>query len=68
MLKDQVLMSNGQLWGYMFDYPARRVKLYTIAEGEEYTDQALEVDYRLEDWPFFLQGCISRTESYHKGV
>jgi hypothetical protein len=38
VLKDQVLMSNGQLWGYLFDYPACRVKLYTVAEGEEYTD------------------------------
>ena len=55
VLKDQVLMSNGQLWGYLFDYPACRVKLYTVAEGEEYTDQTLEVDYRLEDWQVFLK-------------
>lgn len=52
-LKDQVLMSNGELWGYLFDYPACRVKLYTVAEGEEYTDQTLGVDYRLEDWHVF---------------
>ena len=49
VLKDQVLMSHGQHRGYQFDYPACRVNLYTVAEGEEYTDQTLGVDYRLED-------------------
>ena len=52
-LKDQVMMSNGQQWGDQIDYLACRVKLYTVAKGEEYTDQTLGVDYRLEDWPFF---------------
>lgn len=52
-LKDQVMMSNGQHWGYQFDYPARRVKLYTVAEGGEYTDQTLGVDYGVEDWAVF---------------
>jgi hypothetical protein len=31
-LKDQVMMSNGQQWGYQFDYLACRVKLYTVAK------------------------------------
>lgn len=52
-LKDQVMMSNGQQWGYLFYYPACRVKLYTVPEGEENTDQTLGVDYGLEDWQVF---------------
>ena len=52
-LKDQVLMSNGQLWRYMFNYPACKVKLYTLGEGDEYTDQTLGVDYRIKDWHVF---------------
>ena len=31
------------------------MKLYTIAKGEDYTDQTLGVDYRLEDWHVFLK-------------
>jgi hypothetical protein len=54
-LKDQVLMSNGQQWGYQFDYLACRVNLYTVTEGEEYTDQTLGVDYGVEDWMVFRQ-------------
>ena len=29
------------------------MNLYTVAEGEEYTDQTLGVDYGLEDWMVF---------------
>ena len=60
-LKDQVLVSNGQQWGYQFDYQACRVKLYTVAEGEEYTDQTLGVDYRLEDIHVDAWSSISAT-------
>jgi hypothetical protein len=37
-----------------FDYPACRAKLYTLAEGEEYTDQTLSV---IQAWGL---GCVSQ--------
>ena len=52
-LTDQVLMSNGQQWGYRFDYLACRVTLYTVDEGEEYTDQTVGLEYGVEDWSVF---------------
>ena len=66
-LKDQVLMSDGQQWGYQFDYLACRVNLYTVAEGEEYTDQTLEVDYGLADWTFFRKVVCPELKLITKG-
>jgi hypothetical protein len=51
----------------MFDYPACRVKLYTIAEGEEYTDQTLREDYRLEDWHVFRKVVCPKLRVITKG-
>ena len=66
-LKDQVLMSNGQQLGYLFDYLACRVNLYTVAEGEEYTDQTLGVDYGLEDWTVFRKVVCPELRHITKG-
>jgi hypothetical protein len=67
LLKDEVLMSNGQQWGYLFDYLACRVKLYTVAEGEECTDQTLGVDYGVEDWMVFRQVLCPELRRITKG-
>lgn len=66
-LKDQVLMSNGHQSGYRFDYLACRVNLYTVAEGEEYTDQTLGVDYGLEDWTVFRKVVCPKLSLITKG-
>ena len=69
LVTHQLVMSNGQLWGYAFDYPTCRVKRHILAEGEEYTQQTLEVEYWNEDWEVFrkvvspdlanrLNGCL----------
>ena len=66
-LKDEVLMSNGQHWGHLFDYLACSVKLYTLAEGEEYTDQKLGVTYDVEDWTVFRQVLCPELSRITKG-
>lgn len=66
-LKDEVPMSNGQQWGYLFDYLACSVKLYTVAEGEEYTAQTLGVAYGVEDWTVFRQVLCPELSRLTKG-